>query len=121
MVRGCANQGEAIKQSRAGKVWDQKDRKWIDKQDGAIIVDDGQFTEARKRHFGNAGGEASTSETAFPHYYELLGVEVRFMKPLGDCTSKLCAHPLQMRVLLLASRCKHHWHPGTSAWQLQQT
>jgi hypothetical protein len=77
VVRGAMNQPEAIKEHRAGKIWDQKERKWTKLPTNAVAIDDPRFAEARKRHFGNNAAVAATSATAFPHYYELLGVEAR--------------------------------------------
>ena len=99
VVRGAINQPEAIKEHRAGKVWDQKARKWVDKPTGAMVVDDPQFAEARRRHFGRDNPNASSSETAFPHYYELLGVEVSFAYSSHRWTCDTLAHLHQSNVI----------------------
>ena len=94
MVRGALNQPEAIREERAGKTWDEKERSWKQTPGDAIVADDPKMAEARRnynRSHNTEGGEAGTSSDgkAFPHYYNLLGVEVR----LPSLTvSALCPH-----------------------------
>ena len=79
VVRGAVNTPEAIKEHRSGKEWDQEARTWRDRPTNAIVEDKGQFDDARRRHQrSNAeAGPSGASETASPHYYHVLGVEVR--------------------------------------------
>ena len=101
------NTSESIQNERAGKQWDQRTRKWIDKSDGTIVEDSPELEEARRQHNRTAGAGASSSRraatkstapTAFPYYYTVLGVDVRTLAlsvplPVGTKRAR-CKHPL---------------------------
>lgn len=77
VVRGAANTPEALKQSSAGKHWDEDTRSWIEPPGLALTVDGGEEARAaraqwRRRQAAAQRGAAAADE---PDFYELLGVE----------------------------------------------
>eukprot|EP00887_Chlorella_sp_A99_P007866 scaffold20.g7866.t1 len=69
VARGIINTPEAVREAGAGKVWDKRQRCWVDAPGTALAVDDHSTCAARAAWHRAQRGEESGED-----YYELLGV-----------------------------------------------
>ena len=66
VVRGLANQPEAMRETARGHHWDEQQRRWVEEPGTALAVDDGTADHLRRLQGGAA--------PALDDYYSLLGV-----------------------------------------------
>ncbi|KAF5827246.1 hypothetical protein DUNSADRAFT_1070 [Dunaliella salina] len=66
IVRGVANTGEAIRQRASDKIWDDRQREWVNKPDGTIIT--AEAAQASTRAFFKPGAGKGVN------YYEVLQI-----------------------------------------------
>lgn len=102
MVRGAVNTPSAIRESYAGKEWDQDERKWREKPTLALIVDDPVFADARARNVQHTLDGATHEDTT--DYYELLGVDRGATRDV-----------IKKQYFLLAKRYHPDKNPGNEA------
>lgn len=123
------NTNESMQNEKAGKQWDQRTRKWMDKADGTIVEDTPEMEEARRRHNRSAGAGASGSKpaaksdapTAFPYFYTVLGVEVRArtaaessqVAAIRTCLANVAAPSMSVHWTFQRIDHKDNSHPAT--------
>eukprot|EP00983_Pelagomonas_calceolata_P119018 1160562-Pelagomonas_calceolata.AAC.1 len=76
IARGVANTGEAIRQRASDKIWDDRQREWVNKPDGTIIT--AEAAQASTRAFFKPGAAKGVN------YYEVLQVRhvsVKYARP----------------------------------------
>lgn len=74
VVRGIANQPEAVRASQSGKVWDKERREWIDKPSQALVLDDESNEQVRRAWQTSHATSLEGGEKTEKDYYGLLGV-----------------------------------------------